>query len=152
VLFPYLALDASYVYYTTPDGGAKKVPRNGGSSVEVVPAQSIALGPIAADDQNLYWTTPADAGTLSATSLATGATRELASLFRPFSVALDASYVYVTEMADPQGYNGRVLMVPKTGGCPEIIATGLGGLSFVALDNTRVFWVTEGAVMVRALP
>ncbi|APR77749.1 Hypothetical protein A7982_03096 [Minicystis rosea] len=58
---------------------------------------------------------------------------ELALLNSPYAVAVDAEYAYVSE-----GWGGRVVKIPKTGGAPIKLGE-MSNPAFLALDDNRVY-------------
>jgi sugar lactone lactonase YvrE len=54
-------------------------------------------------------------------------------------LAVDATYVYWSRLT-----SGEIVRMPKTGGTPEVIASGQVRPWAVAVDDDRVYWAAEG--------
>lgn len=103
---------------------------------------------IAADANNLYWTTNDNPGTVrtmvktggAATSLATG-------LNTPQAIALNSSYVYVTESG-----NNRLVRIAKTGGTPTYLAVGATPTSFGNFIGNNAGFADSSNITIGANP
>jgi hypothetical protein len=151
-----LAVDLTSVYWTSlnSDGspGVFKVPLGGGSVVQLsnqdVSAQAQGIG-IAVDGTNVYWTD--DVGTNSSTLRAVpvgGGTTATVASNAPEGVAVDANNVYWA--AGPATPNsGAIMKMPKSGGTPVALASGLASPLGIAVNSTSVFWTdfTNGLIM-----
>jgi hypothetical protein len=67
-----------------------------------------------------------------------GAIEPLAA-YGAFALAVDGTHVYVLD-----NHGGELWRMPKTGGTPEVLATGLGYPWDLALDAVAVYWSSEG--------
>lgn len=113
----------------------------------------VSIGPVHAfdlvlDAASIYWTsqgaTLASEGDVRRISRTGGGTAALiaSNLFAPRGVAVDGDNVYWVNLEDD-----RVMMAPKAGGEPVVIATGQSGRD-IAVDATYVYWTnTTGEVM-----
>jgi hypothetical protein len=54
-------------------------------------------------------------------------------------LAVDATYIYWSRLV-----SGEIVRMPKTGGAPEVIASGQVRPWAVAVDDARVYWAAEG--------
>lgn len=154
-----IAVDASDVYFVTwksdpcaPDARVLRVPKSGG---DVAVVGQPVRGPVAlaVDAERAYWfddmvspcTQPADPGyALMAAPKAGGPTlaSPFGGQFAPtFDIALDATHVYwVADEAN------AVWRAQKGGGAPEVLAASADGPLAIAVDDTRVFWISSKGV------
>jgi hypothetical protein len=99
---------------------------------------------VAIDATHVYWTNRGTNGLLDGTVAralknGTGAEVLASSLDSPFIITLDATHAYWTSRA-----TGSVSRVPKTGGSPQLLATGKGDESIngwgIVVTAGTVFW------------
>ncbi len=92
-----LALDASYVYWTTfsATGQVKRAPRAGGPAEVLVDGQPYASG-VAVDGTSVYWATNAYPGAVMKAGLDGSNPTVLATQDHPLYLATDADTVYWT--------------------------------------------------------
>jgi hypothetical protein len=80
------------------------------------------------------------ATTTTTTSTGTGGGPvAIASLDRPYWLALDDAYVYATYLGATE-YSGGVVKIPKAGGAPIVLASGGFTADFMAIDDTMVYF------------
>lgn len=127
--------------YANPGGSVVRVAIDGGSPQVVV--ADAGAGVIAADLAAVYWgKIEADGGALFSAALDGGTARELASLpWSPVTIVIDGDTIYWTV------FNGYVMSMPRGGGTPTTIASGLNAAYGLAVDSTFVYWTTQDAVM-----
>ncbi len=76
----------------------------------------------------------------------------LASGLQPTGVAVDATSVYWTNQGCPlKGgtCEGTLVKVPKCGGSPVTLASGLNGPNAVAVDDTSAYWANLGGSVMK---
>lgn len=168
-----IAVDTTSVYWT--NGDVMKVPIGGGVATALAVAQT--LGPIAVNATGVYWadsrglmkvataggpvTTIVSRSNVGAIALGTtdafyvaengifrvpldgGAETSIASSDQPNLLAVDSANVYWVDATLPS-----LLMKAPIGGGPTVtLTTELAAPFGLALDATRVYWTTGGAVM-----
>jgi hypothetical protein len=132
-----LALDSSFVYFTSPSGGTvSKVPVGGGNLVPIATGESSPTG-IAVDAVNVYWSDATAGGNIMKAALPNGSPKPVATgLATPFWITTDGTNVYCSL----GGANADVIQVPVTGGTPSNIATGQMFPYGMAIDANNVYW------------
>ena len=55
-----------------------------------------------------------------------------------YAIAIDATHVYAAD-----GAGGTIFRIPKTGGTPEVLATGQPYPFDIVVDNDAVYWSSE---------
>lgn len=144
-----IAVDGQNVYWGSA-GGIWTCPISGctGSPTKVASADN-PWG-VAVDSMYVYWAdnyddnvsravkAPPDGGLSTATIISTGTNY----ITEPEQIALDSSFVYVTD------YNGNVWRVPVGGGTPIGMGTGsLGNVDVgIAVDSTSLFYGEPSAI------
>ena len=102
---------------------------------------------ISLDATHLYWT---DESGVYRVPKDDGAIVRLADAPDAWGVTVDDYGAYFTRYAIPDGTaDGAVLLAPRIGGAPELIASGPATL--VAVDAESVYWVDPEASLVRAI-
>jgi hypothetical protein len=123
-----LAVDDDNLYWTDLAGDVRAVPLRGGPPTLLATGQ-LAPGAIAAGGGQVVWLT-AD-GVIATVPAAGGAVVTLYAAGRQLaSLALDADRAYVTDAGA-----GQVLSLPRQGGAPTTLATGLARPYGVAVDD-----------------
>jgi hypothetical protein len=146
-----LTTDSSNVYWVNYMGGnVMKVPKTGGTPVQI--ATTITPDPraITIDSVNVYWVTdylnggtgdvwkaPIGGGT-AGTRLATGQGYLQ-------GIAVDTANVYYSDS------NGTVRKVPIAGGTPTALATGVSSPFGVAVDFYNVYWTSTTGIYKQSL-
>jgi hypothetical protein len=133
-----IAVDGTYVYWTTQsDGTVMKVRADGtdGAPTTLASVQSNPWG-IAVDATNVYWTNEGNGevwqlaldGLSPAIRLASGQNS-------PQEMAVDGTNVYWTNW-----YGQTVMAVAIGGGIPLTLASGQPNANCIAVDATSVYW------------
>ena len=150
-----LAVDSTNVYWTeltnsTAGSGSVKMTSKaaGGAITTLASGLNYPFG-IAADSTYVYFTEE-NGGTLKKIPIAGGQVTTLASgLNNPQYVAVDSSNVYFTELGtwdsvnDVRENDGTIKEIPKNGGTPVTLASGLAGPQTIAVDSNNVYWTEE---------
>ena len=149
-----IAVDAASVYWTESQDGSsapylgetrvKKVGLNGGAVTTLVtePGQPnyVNTWGMAIDANSVYWIQSSQtAQTLKKVALNGGPATTLAINY-PMALALDASFVYYSEMG-ALTYSGTINRVGKNGGGQVSIAGGQGEPRFIAVNASGVYWL-----------
>ena len=139
-----LAIDANHLYWTM-NGAVYQASLAGGPATPIA-APSSAL---ASDGTNVYLALASTLGIGEIarvpvgggpqTTLATGRTPGISGL------AVDSRNVYWLE-ANGTIDQGAVAALPKSGGQVAILASGLGDLSAIAVDDTAVYFIASGNI------
>jgi sugar lactone lactonase YvrE len=110
---------------------------------------------IAVDAERVYWTEsdaypngpygPALAGSVWSVPIDGGTPTKLASVTTPIfsdpvAIALDSANVYWADWG-----NSTINSVPVGGGAVGTLASGQGGVAFLAIDGANAYWTTTGA-------
>ena len=139
-----MAADAENVYWTntgfSSDGTVTMCAKAGCNGMPTVLASGVAPCDIAVDAANVYW---ADAGGIWAVPKAGGAHPRLVCAALVDRIAVDETNVYST-FAE----NGTVLRcaLGDTNGATTQLANGQVNASGIVLDDTSIYWVTQGNV------
>jgi hypothetical protein len=144
-----LAVDATSVYWTTPEGGVTKVPKDGGTAITIASDDygTYASVGIAVDAKNVYWirNSLSRMSTVMSVPLGGGTPTTLASEQNSFSaIVVDAKSVYWTAENPPVS---GVLKVPLEGGTPTTLVSVRGGAHNIALDATSLYFSNVFGVM-----
>jgi hypothetical protein len=159
------AVNGAEIYWTVFDswlamGRIMKSTTGGGPSTVLAPDRWNPAS-LSVDAGYLYWTEYTDVnvmppaptlGGVVRASLATGAVETLYAGHDISVIALDDLYVYFLNTGESGATNGSVLRVLKSGGAAETLASGIGGLSGIALDTSQVYFTSKTAQEVRAVP
>ena len=146
-----VAVSGEDVYWVdTERGTAKKAAKTGGLVTTLAVGLDHPQG-LAVDGAFLYfseWGNHGHIGKIALTGFATGPAPVVMIASEQegvTSLTSDAENLYWTTM------EGRVVMMPKTGGTPQALATRQGNAGCATVDDQRVYWCnkTEGAIMAR---
>jgi hypothetical protein len=145
-----LALSGDYLYFANNDplgagpdsADIVRIPLGGGSPMVLASGQG-QVWAVAADANNVYWTS--DGGTVQKLAIAGGAPIALASgIDHPGGLAVDATTVYFGSL-----YNGDVMKVPIAGGAPTTLFSGSGAnvpsALGLAVDSTHLYWYANAS-------
>lgn len=132
-----IAVDATHVYFTSPNlGTVLKVPKGGGATTTLASAISGPTG-IAVDSTSVYWAANTG-GNVYKAPLGGGNSTVLANAQGgPLSIAVDATNVYWTNANGA----GTVMKIPIGGGTPTVLASGQPTPLGIAIDADYVYWV-----------
>ncbi len=159
-------LDAENIYFE--HWGSLSVMPLAGPDPIPVPLYTGTVGPLVADATSLYWV---DGTHVMKLSKAGGDPAVLASGQEVTGLVLDADSLYWTDLGAPiqeppidagpytGPYAGAVMRVPKAGGSPSVVASGLhlsqsivndstgASAATLALDATHAYWLeVDGSV------
>jgi outer membrane protein assembly factor BamB len=141
---PALAIDATNLYWSTTDH-TYEAPLGGGTAIAIGPSASA----IAVDVTDVYLArnTTLGVGVIarvpigggSQTALATGRTGGMVA------IAIDSRNVYWIE-GEGTIQQGAVVGMPKSGGVPTVLASGMSITSAIAVDDTAVYFTTPSQI------
>jgi hypothetical protein len=161
-----VAADDTYVYWflQTPHElwRAGKLAEQAGAGIAADPEllTTLTANPEIADmvvDQGHLYTVTKGGLVLKMDTADAGAPQTLATGFPfPHAIVHDDNNVYFTHGNDDAEGEGQVVMVPKAGGAPRVLAKGLGKLRGIATlaagDGTRnVYWAGYGDGTIRSV-
>jgi hypothetical protein len=133
-----IALDTSFVYYTSPtDGTVAKVPVGGGSPVPIASGQIAPTG-VAVDAVNVYWANNGPNGTdgsVMKAALPNGSPAPLVPGVSALYLVSSGTTLYFT-----RGQFGAVLSVPVIGGGTTPVWTSNKFPYGIAMDANNVYW------------
>lgn len=144
-----LLLDGDFIYVSDFFGSVVRVPKNGGTSLELfVFDDDVAPGPIAADATTLYFLAldqATELGAVYSLPKAGGTPVMLASgIELPAAIAIDDTHVYWLDFGTFTGSgikpNGKIERVTKTGESRQTLVSGLSAPLDIALDATDVYF------------
>jgi hypothetical protein len=141
-----LAIDQTSVYWTNAGRGAygsvAKVNIGGGAVTTIAPLRD-APASVAVDLESIYWVESVRA--LMSTPLSGGALTTLATSSVK-NIALDAHVIYW-----PTGgvVDGAIESVPKVGGLPTTLLSGLSSPTNIAVDSGTLYWNEDYGALLR---
>jgi hypothetical protein len=97
------------------------------------------------DDENLYFTCE-DGGIYRLAKKGTAAPDKISTFPGSYAwgIAVDESFVYVTALVDGEN-GGAVVRAPKGGGASTMLAAAQSRPWGIAVDDTQIYWVSQGA-------
>lgn len=144
-----IAVDANNVYFSDaqgPNGKVFRVPLDGSGAAELANGQS-SPSAILVDGSDVYFITsdalmkvPAAGGPVQKVADAENATYS--------GLAVDADHIYWTDYTSP----GRTMRIAKAGGPPEMLASGDGYPSGIAVAGGQVYWAVLSDNEIRQVP
>jgi hypothetical protein len=131
-----IALDATHVYWTNPQGGSvMKIPKTGGQAVPIAMGQNSPYH-LVLDATDVYWT-EGSFGTVFKAPKSGGTPVKLASGGENFQdIAIDATNLYWSDAAKA----GKIMMMPLSGGTPVALAEMETYAFALATTATDVYW------------
>jgi hypothetical protein len=146
---PYeVAVDSQNVYWVTL-AGAYRAPLAGAPGAGTLLAPAIEALGIAVDGSYVYFSDYYK-GTVQSVPLSGGVVTDMATnQARPYMLAVDADYLYWTELGTLSGDpDGAILKRAKSDGKQTILARAQSAPSGIAVDNGTVYFTTgDGNVM-----
>jgi hypothetical protein len=147
-----LVVDSASLYWPAFYSGIMSISTSGGAVSTLTPSTLNPSFGIAVDSTNIYWTDIADVltvprsgGSVSTLASSQGGPWDVAC--GAFGVTVDAAHVYWTNTGSSPCYefdtDGSIAMVPKGGGTITTMASSLSSPGQVAVDTTRVYWISE---------
>jgi hypothetical protein len=137
-----MALDGTHAYFAGGGRGTiTKLSKEGGSLETIVTGEKEPTS-IAVDSSGVYWgnwssyaMAPVADGSIARSAVDGSSVTELAaSLIYVLGIALDADNIYFTSASD-----GQLYRIPKSGGTPVAIATGLNDPSGPVVDADGIY-------------
>jgi hypothetical protein len=131
-----VAVDAEFLYFLSPTDVLGRVPKGGGTVVELA-----TVGPnlerMTLDEDNVYWT-DYDGG-IGRVPKAGGAATFVATIFgNPIPIASHGDDLYVA-----MTNSGEIAKVTKSSGAETRLA-GQNGPVDLGVDNEHVYWINQG--------
>lgn len=122
-----------------------------GECLELVIQRNLHPTVLAVDDGYLYYHS-APGSDLRRTSLAGGGDESLALVERVSALVADGDHLYFATAPISGMANAEVGRVPKTGGIPEWLVTGLTSNADIAVDGSDLYYTARDAGEVRRVP
>lgn len=121
----------------------KKISTPGGAVT--VLAAGIDEGELVVDKSNVYWA-GASTKQINAIPVGGGPVTVLGTTpYPPYGLAQDEEYLYISS----NDAMGAILKMPKTGGEPQVIASGHGFVPSLAVDATSVYWASNDGMVLK---
>jgi hypothetical protein len=137
-----VAVGRTQVYWSSGDGSVERVPKAGGA-VAVVAGPGGSINGLAADGDDVFWTT--DDAVYVADASGAAPRRLVDGLAHAGAITLDANSLYWLERD-----SGSVVRLARMGGVPVTIARGEAVAGGLAVDGGVVYWSTGAAVRAAA--
>lgn len=147
-----VAVDATSVYWTDYLGGSiHRADRDGGHPTVLASSEPLAEG-LSIDQGVLYWMMgDFDHAALRSMPAAGGTPVTLGRARRAHPTELlhhritfDEANVYWADIGDETFMNGSIYRVPKVGGTPVALVSGLHAPTSIASDRCNLYWITLG--------
>jgi len=134
----FVALDSTNAYVTA--NSLYAVPLVGGSGTVLASGYGTVMG-VRVDSTYAYFTAGALPGGVYRVSKVGGTVETLATSSRPYDLAIDATYVYWTDLTD-----GTLSRAPLSGGTVDVLASGANAGAHLTIDATNAYWIDAGPV------
>jgi len=146
-----IALDSTYIYWNDSSAGIlMKVPKAGGTALEVASGYAQFEGPVVLDTTHVYWiqNITSDSDKLLKAPLDGGAPTVVSEVTDSINgFAIDASHAYLLLR-----YSGTIVKVPLEGGATEELVSGEVNPGVLAVDSYRLYWFGENGSVVKSAP
>jgi len=111
---------------------------------------------VAADDARVYWANW-KGGDIASVAIEGGAVTQLVTGMHPHHLRLDGNNVYFTSSdpgrpVDDTSKSATVVSVPKAGGKPTVLVSGLVDADAIAIDATTVYYGDDATGTVAKVP
>lgn len=111
---------------------------------------------VAADDARVYWANW-KGGDIASVALEGGAVTQLVTGMHPHHLRIDANNVYFTSSdpgrsVDDTSKSATVVSVPRAGGKPKVLVSGLVDANAIAIDATTVYYGDNSTGTVAKVP
>jgi hypothetical protein len=140
--YNHIATDGQNVFWTADDGKVRRV-AVGGGPVSVVATTTGSADGIAIDDQNVYFSSFNDPGTINMAPKGGvgGGSVLAASQHLPLGVAVDTNSIYWVNAAIGTSQTSGTIMTCKIAACtPTQLASGQRTPVFIVVDDVAVYW------------
>jgi hypothetical protein len=132
-----MAVDDQNIFFVSSPNVLGKLSIEGKQLVELVTGLT-QLQRFTIDERDVYWTE--NATKIRSVPKSGGATLDVATFFgHPTAIAVSPDYVYAV-MPD----SGQIVMVSRPSGTP-LLLSGQGTPQAIAVDETHVYWLNQGA-------
>lgn len=137
-----LSLHADFVYYTDQGAGTvNRVPKGGGEVEELVNLQAEPYD-VVANDEQVFWTTFVEGGSVWRANLPSGPPIPLSSDGFPRMLQLHGDYVYWCAFDDVEGRVRRVTTV-GIGNPPETLVAVGNGVADLVVEGDQVYFTVH---------
>jgi hypothetical protein len=137
----YVTANAQGVFWNAENTGGGVLFAGGGVQTYAIAGATY----LASNDTTVFWSVPPDVDSLS---IASGVPATFAAGQYPEAIAVDSSYVYWVNDGDAVG----ITRAPLDGGAPVSLVTGLTSPTYLAVDDTNLYWTSVNGGLVMKLP